>query len=84
MTRRDFSGIMLSFVIKDDKNTSRIVKEIEEANKEQDKVYKLLLQRSKFISPRGDAVACGWLRKMSALGHRVSDGFQELAEELCP
>lgn len=75
---------MLSFVISSDKDAIKIVKEIEEANREQNKVYDRLIARARHINPRGDAVACGWLRQMGELGDKVSKGFRELAESLCP
>lgn len=78
MTRRAFTFGLL-FTIRE-QNASEVISQIERDGREHNKVMDALMKRVKYVRIEGDAVGCGFLRKLSGINHKIGDGFEKLAE----
>ena len=79
MRRRDILQLAIAFVA-ERRDAGQIAREIESLGRDHNKVYDLLIKRSKYFNLQGDAVGCGWLRKLGEINGKIGEKFMELAE----
>lgn len=87
MTRRAFFSLItvaVSQTVGAEKRDLRsLIEAIGKQDAEYSKVVTLISKRQSFFNPKGDAVICGWFRRLGELSHKTGDCHEEVARILC-